>query len=205
MRNSISCTLLAAVILFTAGCATTTVHSVRNPELSHLAFKKVLVVAPFRDIGRRRQTEDAFVTRLSRSKIDALASIELIPPVRQYEEDELMGILKESGFDGILVAALEAYWTEDSYVPRSETTRSRTTLLGRTLHHESYTHEYGGYSISEPRMRFEIRLFDPESEKVVWMSTSLTRGEASTGFSRMAASLARGVVTQLARDGVIGK
>jgi len=193
--------LILAMIL--VGCADTTLSTIRNPELSQIIFEKLLVVAPFSDIGLRKQTEDAFIAKFNLSGMNAISSIQRIPPVRDYNEQELLNILEQDKIDGILVVGLKDYWTSQSYVPKSSSSRGSASLYGNSLHYQSYTQEYGGYYISKPNVKFEIRLFDSKSGQVAWLATSLTKGNAFADYNTLANSLAKKVVKMLIEENML--
>ncbi|RXG66011.1 hypothetical protein ES695_05115, partial [Candidatus Atribacteria bacterium 1244-E10-H5-B2] len=162
--------------MFLVGCAKTTLTTIRNPELFQIKFGKILVVAPFSDIDLRKQTEEAFIAKFNLSGVNAISSMQRIPPVKDYSEQELLKILEQDKIDGILVAGLKDYWTSQTYVPKSSSSRGSASLYGNSLYYRSYTQEYGGYYISKPNVKFEIRLFDSGSGQVAWLATSLTKG-----------------------------
>jgi len=95
--------------MFLVGCADTTLSTIRNPELSQIKFGKILVVAPFSDIGLRKQTENNFIAKFNLSGMNAISSIQIIPPVKDYNEQELLNILEQNKIDGILVVGLKDY------------------------------------------------------------------------------------------------
>jgi hypothetical protein len=189
--------------MFLAGCAKTTLTTIRNPELSQIKFGKLLVVAPFSDIGLRKQTEDAFIAKFNLSDMNAISSIQRIPPVKDYNEQELLEILEQDEIDGILVVGLKDYWTSQSYVPKSSSSRGSASLYGNSLHYQSYTQEYGGYYISKPNVKFEIRLFDSKSGQVAWLATSLTKGNGFADYNTLANSLAKKVVKMLIEENML--
>ena len=189
--------------MFLVGCAKTTLTTIRNPELFQIKFGKILVVAPFSDIGMRKQTEDAFIAKFNLSGMDAISSMQRIPPVKDYSEQELLKILEQDKIDGILVAGLKDYWTSQTYVPKSSSSRGSATLYGNSLYYRSYTQEYGGYYISKPNVKFEIRLFDSRSGQVAWLATSLTKGNAFADYNTLANSLAKKVVKMLIEENIL--
>ena len=193
--------LIFAMVLI--GCADTTLSTIRNPELSQIKFGKLLVVAPFSDIGLRKQTEDAFIAKFNLSGMNAISSIQRIPPVKDYNKQELLKILEQDKIDGILVVGLKDYWTSQSYVPKSSSSRGSASLYGNSLHYQSYTQEYGGYYISKPNVKFEIRLFDSKSGQVAWLATSLTKGNAFADYNTLANSLAKKVVKMLIEENML--
>ncbi|MGC8898745.1 MAG: hypothetical protein ACP5ON_11015 [Bacteroidota bacterium] len=197
--------LLMLIVLYLSGCAWTTLSTIKNPELSQVKFRKILVVAPFSDIGLRKQTENAFIAQFHLSGVNAISSIELIPPVKEYTEQELLNILQQNNIDGVLVVALQDYWTSQEYIPKSSSTQGSASLYGNSLYYQSYTQEYGGYYISKPRVKFNIRLFERKSGQVAWLATSLTRGNAYADYNTLANSLAKEVVKKFREENVISK
>ena len=197
--------LFALIIIYLSGCAWTTLNTIKNPDFFQVKFRKLLVVAPFSDIGLRKQTESAFIAQFNLSGINAISSIEIIPPVKNYDEQELLSILKQNNIDGVLVIALQDYWSSQTYIPKSSLSRGSASLYGNSLYYRNYTQEHGGYYISKPRVKFEIRLFDSRSGKVAWLATSFTRGNAFANYNTLANSLAQEVVKRLREENVIGK
>ncbi len=197
--------LLAVIIFYLSRCASTTLNTIKNPEFSQVKFRKILVVAPFSDIGLRRQTENAFIAQFNLSGVNAISGIELIPPVKDYDEQELLKILEQNNIDGVLVVALQDYWTSQVYIPKRSSSQGSASLYGSSLYYQSYTQEYGGYYISKPRVKFEIRLFDRKSGEVAWLATSFTKGDAFADYNTLVNSLAKEVVKKLREENVIEK
>ena len=195
--------LFLILAMFLVGCATTTLNTIKNPELFQIKFEKILVVAPFSDIGLRKQTEDAFIAKFNLSGMNAISSIQRIPPVRDYDEQELLKILEQEKIDGILVVGLQDYWTSQSYVPKSSSTQGTASLYGNYLHYRSYTKEYGGYYISKPNVTFEIRLLDSKSAQIAWLTSSLTKGNGFADYNTLANSLAKKVVKKLIEENML--
>jgi len=195
--------LVLILAIFLSGCASTTLSTISNPELSQLKFGKILVVAPFSDIGLRKQTEDAFIMKFNLSGMNAISSIQRIPPVRDYNQKELLKILEQDKIDGILVVGLKDYWTSQTYVPKSSSSQGSASLYGNSLHYRSYTQEYGGYYISKPNVKFEIRLFDSKSGQVAWLTSALTKGNGFADYNTLANSLAKKVVKRLIEENML--
>jgi hypothetical protein len=189
--------------MFLVGCAKTTLSTIKNPELYQIKFEKLLVVAPFSDIGLRKQTEDAFIAKFNLSGVNAISSMQRIPPVKDYSEQELLKILEQDKIDGILVVGLKDYWTSQTYIPKSSSSRGSASLYGNSLYYRSYTQEYGGYYISKPNVKFEIRLFDSRSGQIAWLATSLTKGNAFADYNNLANSLAKKVVKMLIEENIL--
>lgn len=191
------------IILFLNGCAATQLNTVRNPELYNVKFEKILVVAPFTDIGLRRQTENTFVAKFSSAGMDSLSSIEIIPPTKEYSNYELLNILDKYKIDGILTVALKDFWTTQTYVPKSSSTSGSANLYYNSLKYQSYTQEYGGYYISKPSVYFETRLLDRKSEQIAWIVTSTTSGNAFADYRNLSNSLATRIVKELTKENML--
>jgi hypothetical protein len=54
--------------------------------------------------------------------------------------------------------------------------------------------------VSKPNVEFETRLLDPSSGGTLWMSSSVTRGNAFAEFDTLMYSLAREVVRRLEQE-----
>jgi hypothetical protein len=102
----------------------------------------------------------------------------------------------------LLIILTDAY-TSKSYVPPTTTTRGTASSSGNVVNYYGTTQQYGGYYVSKPRVKYEIQLFDVETKKMAWISSSYTRGNAYAGFRTMANSLAAATVGQLAKDGLL--
>ena len=195
--------LLILIAVYLMGCASTEISTVRNPESYNTKFENILVVVPFTDIGLRRQTEGIFVSKFNSSDMKALSSLELMPPIKDYSDQELMNILDKNKVDGILTVALKDYWTSESYVPKSSSTQGSANLYGNSLYYRSYTQQYGGYYVSKPNVSFETRLFDRRSGEVAWLVSSTTSGNAFADYGNLASSLAKKVVSELKKEDML--
>jgi len=164
-------------LLVLAGCASTQMTSIRDPSAPARTYGRILVIAPFSDLQSRMQAEQAFVQLLGTRNIAALPSILSFPPTRAYGEPDIARILRDNQVDGILVLRLTDASTEQVYIPPSASTTGTTTVVGNTLNYSVQTQYSGGFFVSKPRVRFELRLLDTLIGQTVWLATSLTPGE----------------------------
>lgn len=205
------------VVFFLTGCAWTNLYAVRNPLLSQVRFRKILVLAQFQDVRLRELTENTFVNKLRSSGINAIPSINIIPTVYEYNKEEFSNITKQNNIDGVLVVTLSGYWTALSYVPKTSVHYGYGSLFGNSfnygygssysgiLNYQGYTQEYGGYYVSKPIAKFQIRLFDSKTGQVAWLATGITRGNAYANYDTLINSLANNAVRKLIEDNVIEK
>lgn len=195
--------LISLMSIFLMSCAATKMTAVRDPAASTLLYRNIVIIAPFSDLESRTIAENAFVQKLSEHGVQGISSITLFLPTRTYTEKELLSIIEDAGADGILFVILADAYTKQTYVPQSSTTTGTASLYGNILSYSSQTQHSGGYYISKPRVRYEIRLFDVSTGNTAWLATSLTRGNSFAGFNTLVQSLARTAVQKLNEDGLI--
>jgi len=192
--------IILVLCIFSYSCAYTSISTIRNPYLPNKAFGRILIIAPFSDLQYQKYFEELFAYRLYLNKVDAFTGLDLIPPLRTYTEQELADILLSYEIDGILVVSLKDFYTSDTYYPQRSRTTGSAYLVGNYLRFNATTRISGGYTIKEPRLKFEIRLFDRESGEVAWLSSSLTSGDENAEISTLAKSLSRATIKALIKD-----
>jgi hypothetical protein len=195
--------VLLATSLVLASCASTDMTSVRGRSEAQTTYFKILVMVPFSDLESRIQAEHIFVAELNTYLVTAQASITILPPTEDYDEEGLLQILNEARVDGILIVTLTDSYTSDTYVPQSSTTTGSATLYGNIANYSAQTQYSGGYYLSKPRVHYELRLLNVDTGDTEWLATSLTRGNAYAGFKTMIKSLAHAAADKLQEDGVI--
>jgi hypothetical protein len=201
--------ILVILALIFVRCATTSISAIRNKEVEPITFNRIMVFAPFEDIGWRQKTEASFVSKMLRKEIYGklgpprnpyykdyvethyaetcscgVSSIDIIPPFREYSPEDLRSRYSKSKIDGILVVALEDFWTTDFQV----------------FKYLSYTQSVIGYTVSKPRMMFDVRLVDVASGEIVWMATAVTAGNAFADRSDLLESLAGSIAEELFKE-----
>lgn len=210
------CMIVSLIIMLALNCATTTLGTAMNPDMKHVKLRKIMVVAPFADLLLRRETERRFPKNLkvyrstsgyyNRLPKDCfLQSLDIIPPYKEYTVEELNAKLWDNSIDGILVVALEDYWTSQTYMPRASKTEGEIRTYGNSLFYESYTQESGGFYVSKPSVKFDIRLFDVTSGEIIWMATSVTSGNAFANYGTLMESLSMSVIKELTKEDIITK
>jgi len=108
--------LLAAALIaaVAGGCATTQLTSVyRDPDLSRVPFKKVLVVFQHRDPQLRAQLERAMAAEIA----NAVPAHALFGDDDVRNPDTVRARLREQGFDSTVIMRLAGVEREVRYVP----------------------------------------------------------------------------------------
>jgi len=202
-------TISVLLVIICMRCATTSISAIRNKEVEPVTFNRIMVFAPFKDIGWRQKTEASFVTKMLKKELYAkkepprnpyyrdfvdkthteicscgVSSIEIIPPFREYSPEDLQIRYSKSNIDGILVVALEDFWTSDFQV----------------YQYNSYINSIIGFTLSKPRLKFDIRLVDVASGEIVWMATAVTAGNVYADRGDLLESLALSIVEELFKE-----
>lgn len=194
--------ILLSIFLFW-GCAWTDIASVKDPDYNNSKFSKILVIAPFSDLEYRQKTEQKFQNEFAQNGIAILKSIDILPPTREFSQDEIFAQLTRYNIDGALIIAFKDYWTTETYVPRSSSTTGRASVVGNTLYYNQQTYNYGGYSFIKPNMSFELRLYDVNSGRIAWIAKSNTRGNAFADINTLINSLASETSKKMLAEGLL--
>ena len=121
-EGSVTTRYLVAPALVLASCATTSLTSVRDPAFQGRAFQRIVVVAPFTDLEKKATAENAFVAALQRQGAQAVPGMTVLPPTRDYSNDDINAALQAAGASGVLFVTLTDASMFSTYVPGSTTT-----------------------------------------------------------------------------------
>lgn len=197
---------LLCTFLLTLACgrAGTRLTAVTDPTAKK-TFKKIMVFAMFSDLTTRKDTEQAFISKLQDEGVAAISSMEVLPPTREYSEQEYEGRIKESGADAVLLVSLTDREVKRIYVPRSSTTTGQATANNTGIQYSERTQHSGGYYINKPLVYYRLELLDVHAERVAWVASSRTGGNAFASYGTLIKSLSGKTVEQLAKDGMVVK
>ncbi len=201
--------LILALVLFVlllTGCAKTSLTRVHDPDYQGIQFAHAAVFADASDLQQRKLFEDALVAELKARGVSARASIDLLPPTRDYTPQERAQALLNASVDAVIVVVGES-GVERTYVPvTGSTTRTdgSVTVQNNTAYYrETARTEYeGGYTITKPWAEITTRVIDLRAERTAWLSQTDTRGGGFSTFDDVRKSYARSIAKQLERDHV---
>jgi len=195
--------LVAVLAFLLVGCAATNISSVSDINSAKRSYSRILVLSTFQDLMYKQAVESAFRQKCIESRIRVRTGSEILPPVREYSQDEVSRTLADRNIDGLLVVALQGYWESHVYTPGYTKTTGAASIVGNTIVYSQKQQFNPGSIFSKPRINFESRFFDGETGKVVWRSTSLTAGNALADFSTLANSLASATIGKLIKDRIV--
>jgi hypothetical protein len=190
-----------------ASCATQTRVSSRwiSPEYQGGGMHKFLVIGVAEtDVGRRTY-EDGYSEALRKFGAEAVPSYQLLPTSDQLDRAELEALVRNNGFDGVMVTRLLDVSEQTTVVP--PTTRVVPTGYGYGYYgyygsHYEVVHT-PGYSRTTEIVRLETKLWNAEDSQLTWGVTSETFDPKST--SDGVASVTRSLANQLDHDGLVAK
>jgi len=200
MERPVIALVIVGIIVSIYSCAYTNITSVVDPQFRDKMYSRVLIISTFSDISYKMEVERQCILYCSQNNISVVAESEILPPVREYSPEEIEERLEEYKIDGILIIALKDYWESNYYVPESSSTTGSATVVGNSIYYSQRKQNYGGFSYSKPRISFESRFYDIESEQFIWRASSLTKGNAFADFSTLARSLAVTTIYRLGHD-----
>jgi hypothetical protein len=156
--------LLVSAFLFTA-CAYTTMRSIH----------RVLVIGHFSNQAIRKSFEEEFVRQWRRHGVQAVSSLDVLPPSTPLTKDEVAPIAKTQGFDTVLVTRLlerKTIHPGEPAVPTIEPPSPSDLPDSDTAWHVLLAPPV---SISEfDLVTVETTLYDVASERRVWVGWSET-------------------------------
>ncbi|MCM8804825.1 MAG: hypothetical protein NC833_06190 [Candidatus Omnitrophica bacterium] len=198
---------LFLTILCLSGCAITYLETIKNPEFSQIKkeYKNLLIVFPFSKIKTRKKVEQIFVKEFNRLlNIKAISGIEVFPPFKDYNQQEITEILIKNNIDSALILTFQSCDTKEHYIPQFySATFGSISQIGNSIYYKNFKYGQSGYYTYENIVNFEISLFDRETDKIVWLAVSTTEGDEFCNFVDIIKSLADKVAEQLIKEGII--
>lgn len=186
----------AAAALVLAGCSGTKATGLWRDPSRQVPFKKILVGVVGVDLAARRNAEEVLVKRLPPGV--GIASYQVIPAGEERDVEKVKGLLKEGGFDGLLILRLMGVDQELT------TTTMPTAVNVYGYWGYSYTSMYAQQAIDVRKIaKIESKLFDVETEKPIWAMTTETVEPSERGV--VIDEVTELVVTKLGEAGYLGK
>ena len=174
-----------------------------DTDYSGPVLAKVLVIGMISDDIRRRYFEDEFIKQLARSEHHGVASYQLMPDLKDYDDKiKLAEVVGKAGVDSVLVATLQAVDREKSYVPPRIDWVSTMGPGYYGYYHSSYAAVYQpGYERVDTIVRLETRVFTAQDEKLVW--AGYTESFNPSSAEKVIRELAEIVVTDMKKSGLV--
>jgi hypothetical protein len=166
--------LLLPVSLALLACAQTSVTSYKDPAHSQATCTYIVITARIEGLGHQQAIEDSFVVSLKDAGVKESRGIDMWPPTRAIAKEEMASTFLKSDADCLLAVSL-----------KEGTTEAQT---------------------------YETIVLEKASMSKIWIGSSSTQTITDTAhsiltkdihMSAMFDSMAKGIVGQLVKDGVI--
>jgi len=154
---------------------------------SAVPFKKVLVVAPFKDESSRRIAEDKIVASIT--KVTAVPSYSYIQPA-DTAQGKLDIKLKKDGFDGIILMRLTDVNKSVSY--------NQGTSYGGWY---GYRYSTPGYYSEDKTFYVETNFYSLDGNKLLWSGTTSSLNPSQ--FDQTLDEIIKAIRSELIQKGLI--
>jgi hypothetical protein len=185
---------------------------VRDPEHAGKRYGSLFVQAVDEyTFERAAVIEETYENRLRRAGFQGplFKYTELFPPTRKVVPEQVEQAVKQRNVAARLEIKSVMSGFNKSYVPRSSSTTSQSDVKKNknraTVETRTFTTESGGYTVSDPWERFEVRLVDLQTDRVAWMAFTTTHGNSGSGFSGIIESQASNIAQKLMAEEVLVK
>ena len=195
---------ILAVLVFVAGCASTTLQSEwRDPAYTAGPFKKIFVIGlSARDVTARRVFEDVMVSKLTATGVQAIPEWQYIKAEGPAPEGAMSATVDSTGADAVLMARLVAI---DKQIDVSPVVVPGPASGGYGWY-GPYAGWYSGwYALPQVRqydvVYVETTLFDTRTKRLVWSATSKTVDPAS--IQQEAPGFADTIIAAMQKAGLV--
>jgi hypothetical protein len=167
--------------LFGVGCASIRMTSVTDPAGKGKHYQSFIVLAKLADQDMRAHVERRVVERLEEAGVEGIASLDLLPPTKEYTESEITTQLWARGIEGFLV--LSVHESGASRIPDASTLPE---------------------SGARPTASLRIELFDVLQQRRAWISTAQAKGGEYATFTTVAPYCDK-IVEQMRADNLLSR
>lgn len=191
------------MLFFLVGCSQTQLTSYIDPDFKDKTFTKLMVFANIDDLGLRDKFERTIVKQFVEKNINAVSSIDIFPPTRKPETEEIPSILEANQIDGVLQFEGKDVQESTKHIKGYTSTDITGTIIGNNIYADSTTYNYGGYDIKYLAVSYDIKIIDAKTFKTAWMATANTRGTDVVNIDELIKSFGKGLLTKLQQDNMV--
>lgn len=168
---------------FVAGCSRTqtSVKAFRDPGFAGRSLKRPAVLCQSKDLQRRQLLEDCMVEELSGQGVLAEATIRVLPPTREYTQEEWLARLAENNIDALVLIDVGEIGVKDLSGPTQ--TYSQTAARGLTG--------------LKPWEQVNTKVVEVSTGNTAWVASSFSSGNAFASFEHVQKSYCRKVVKEM--------
>ena len=200
-------------LLLISGCAQTRMTAFLDPDFRSQSYRRLLIAPSYKHLDQRNYAECRFTRAFAETNTQALPSLQILLPTREYSDEEFFDLLHRHHIDAVLLIRVTEIYEELRYLPETYSAPTHGYLSAglfarpRRLHTPEYYPPLptGGYYLKSPRVRHEIILYDVASKRPAWIADALTAGDMYSQFKTLIKSLVESTLENLTRNGLIRK
>lgn len=201
MKRIVSLNTLFALLLSLTSCGGTKLTSTWKDTNYEGTIDKIMVVAVTENTRNRLIFEREFVEEFKKTGVEAIASIDVIPPEEASNEAAILNEARKRGISMILVTHLIGVDEKSVYHPPKTRTVSRGGYHNRFNSYYPRVYEYvhePGYYTKHKSVNLETNLYEAKTEKLIWSVTSETIDPESV--NTIIESLSKEVIKNLRKN-----
>ena len=169
--------LLFVFLLSFTSCTGTKLTSVWKDNTYEGYIDTLMVVAVTENSRNRLIFEREFVEEFNKTGIEAVASIDVIPPEETANENAILTAAQKRGISMIMVTHLIGIEEKEVYHPPKTYTVPSRGYYGRFNSYYPRVYEYvhqPGYYSKHKSVNLETNLYETPTQKLIWSVTSET-------------------------------
>jgi len=172
-----------------------------RPTIDYIRYLKNNLLDTYKygdtcDIDYRKTIEEDLVSAFFKVGINAVSSIEIVSPLKNYTNLELNKIYSDNNIDCILSVAVIDANEMSEYIPQQTYTNYRSEYQNGQLISVPYSTLSGGYSVSYPKASFEIKIKDLKTGELALKSTANSEGDEFSDMKTISKSLTKKIVLE---------
>ena len=186
------------------------ISSWKAPDATAASYSKVLVVGltGSKDVEIRQSVEDAVAKKLQDYGLTAVTATQQYGPksFRTMDEEKVVKMVNDNGFDGVLVIALLDMDKERDYTPGYTTTSPYAVIRNRwyggysVLYDRVYT---PGYYTTSTNYTLEANFYNTRGDKLIYSARTKSFDPNSAGD--LAGDFSRTVIKDMEEKGLVSK
>lgn len=164
--------IIFIVILWLSGCATTSITGFTDPNFEDKTYKSLVVVTPNLNLEYSSLLQSKVCNAIQNMGISCKRGLDLFPPTRAFEPDQIVSILKDNRIAGYLLLTYGGGTTQSQQI--GTLAYGSATVFSNTI---------SAYGSSTPVMSFSrsdgysIVLIDTQTFNKAWVGGAKTQAQ----------------------------
>ena len=196
MLRSIS--LLILMTLISASCSHNRVSSLKDPTHQDKKYQRVLVIGNFASNKVIKEVENQFSRNLNKSGVFALPNYQLLPPLREYSEEEIKTALDKDNFDALIVVTPIANDVTNIHLSQDKSEADPISIIKKSSTRLNTSID----SKIPSKVNTQIMLYDLDKGFAVWKGHTPAYINETTIYDNLTAIISS-IIERMQYDGMI--